>query len=826
MDGFRLDAAKHVESFVQSALDRAVYRANPRPLLDGSTDNVFMYGEVFDTNRDLLQANIRKDINPNDLGRIGGNRDVLDFAQAQAFRDNLTLNGLQNNWQNVANAGMDVFDDGLHNGSQGVMFVGSHDEGGPALTNVAHAFMLMHPGNAVVYLNGKEFGDNRDFPKDGRGDALGGVFGETITKLVEIRNSHGRGNYFERFLSKEELAYEREGSSIVLMSNRTDSGFDDRRLDVNVPFGTYLVELTGNAKAWNDEVGNDDIPEVLQATNDTFEGQSFVDARFLRNGDSDRGYLIYGLQTPQSELGIELSGITSVLEGGVPEANDFSNGITRLEDLHVVTGGTLDVTLRTQAVFLPGDIRDRDADGSNALLMLDGGVDVNGNGVVDVVSPDSASYGFEAFTTSRITGHSATDGNGEYRQTIDTSQLAEGAHFITVRAFRNRDDGGPAVFSDFTKGIYIDQLKPVTEVASFDPFGPNADNRDIIVRSVDRTATKVHVFHNLPASFTDAQILSFVGNNNDSGQIASDQFAFGVFGAPHGNNVATVVTFERTGNFNIQRFSGLFAETSNGAGLGDVNLDGSFTISDVANVSGAFEEILYSQNDQFNAAADVNGDGLIDTFDLLALEDVYIEVGADAATRDLLRIVKHRRVDYDFSGGVPTMSDLAILESQFGSTEWNFDLDANGIVDQDDSDFFVEHFLVTLSLGDFNEDGIVNVADIDFYSGKIGLASGDLGFDGRLDFDQDGVIELEDHETHVTTYVQTSTGVTGTLLGDINLDGTVNVLGDAFLLVSRLNGGGPYSYGTGDLNADQQVNVLGDAFILVSNLGQSVNVGQ
>ena len=268
VDGFRLDAAKHVEGFVQSALDRAVYRANPRPLLDGSTDHVFMYGEVFDTNRDILQSNIRKDINPNDVGRIGGNRDVLDFAQAQAFRDNLTLNGFQNDWRNVANAGMDVFDDGLHNGSQGVMFVGSHDEGGPALTNVAHAFMMMHPGNAVVYLNGKEFGDDRDFPKDGRGDALGGVFGETITTLVEIRNSHGRGNYLERFLSKEELAYEREGSSIVLMSNRTDSGFDDRRLDVNVPFGTYLVELTGNAKAWNDEVGNDDIPEVLQATND------------------------------------------------------------------------------------------------------------------------------------------------------------------------------------------------------------------------------------------------------------------------------------------------------------------------------------------------------------------------------------------------------------------------------------------------------------------------------------------------------------------------------------------------------------------------------
>ncbi len=824
VDGFRLDAAKHVEGFVLDSLDRSVYRANPRTRLDGSTDHVFMYSEVFDTNRDILQANIVKNIDSNDPGKIGGNRDALDFAQAQSFRDNLTPNGFQNDWRNVANAGMDVYDDGLHNGSQGVMFVGSHDEGGPALSNVAHAYMLMHPGNAVVYLNGKEFGEERDFPKDGRGDALGGVFGETITKLVELRNSHGRGNYLERYLGKEEFAYEREGSSLVLLSNRTDSGFDDRRLDVNVPFGTYLVELTGNAKAWNDEVGNEDIPEVLQATNDSFEGQSYVNARFLRNGDGDRGYLVYGLQTPQSELGIELSNVASVLAGGTPQATGFSNGTTRLEDLHVIKGDSFDVTLRTQAVSLPGDIRDRDADGSNALLRLDAGVDVNGNGVVDVSSPDSVAYGFEDFTTSKIIGHNAADGNGQYVQSIDTTQLAEGTHFITARAFRHRDDGGPAVFSDFTKSIYVDRLKPVSEIASFEPFDEsNPDNRDIIVRSVDKTAESVHVFYNLPASFTEAEILSFVGQNNQTGQIDRDQFAFGVFGVQHGNNVATVVTIEQTGNSNVQRFGGLFAETSNGAGLGDINFDGSFTTSDVANVAGAFEEILYSENSQFNAAADINGDGLIDTFDLLGLESVYQDAGADAMTLDLLRVVKNRRVDYDFSGGFASMDDLAILETQFGSTEWKFDLDANGIVDQADSDFFVANFLFTPSLGDFNEDGIVNIADIDFYSGNLGLTSADAGFDARLDFDSDGVIGLEDHDFHVSQFVETSNGVTGALLGDMNLDGTVDVLSDAAALVNRLNGADPFSFATGDLNADQRVDVLGDAAILVQNLGQSTN---
>ena len=35
VDGLRIDAAKHVQGFVLDFLDRAVYRQNPRPLLDG-----------------------------------------------------------------------------------------------------------------------------------------------------------------------------------------------------------------------------------------------------------------------------------------------------------------------------------------------------------------------------------------------------------------------------------------------------------------------------------------------------------------------------------------------------------------------------------------------------------------------------------------------------------------------------------------------------------------------------------------------------------------------------------------------------------------------
>lgn len=62
--------------------------------------------------------------------------------------------------------------------------------------------------------------------------------------------------------------------------------------------------------------------------------------------------------------------------------------------------------------------------------------------------------------------------------------------------------------------------------------------------------------------------------------------------------------------------------------------------------------------------------------------------------------------------------------------------------------------------------------------------------------------------------------VTGALLGDINLDGTVTVLLDAFDLIANL-GQNVTSRSQGDLNADGLVEVLSDAFPLISQIGQS-----
>jgi len=119
-------------------------------------------------------------------------------------------------------------------------------------------------------------------------------------------------------------------------------------------------------------------------------------------------------------------------------------------------------------------------------------------------------------------------------------------------------------------------------------------------------------------------------------------------------------------------------------------------------------------------------------------------------------------------------------------------------------------------LGDFDLDGDVDLADLDRYNQNLGAsATGDLAI---LDLNGNNTVDTVDFAQHYETLVATSNGATGTAAGDINLDGVVNVLGDALILITNL-GNPASSWSQGDLNADGNVNVLGDALLLVLNLG-------
>lgn len=134
--------------------DQAVYRASGRRNLDGSQSHVFSFMEAGDGPQgELLRRFVRKTIGPADPGRVGSNSDALDFNFLRAVKNNLSGNGLQNDWRSLVFASLDHHDDGAMNGSAGIKFVQSHDATPAVLNNVAHAYLLMLPGQAKVFFN-------------------------------------------------------------------------------------------------------------------------------------------------------------------------------------------------------------------------------------------------------------------------------------------------------------------------------------------------------------------------------------------------------------------------------------------------------------------------------------------------------------------------------------------------------------------------------------------------------------------------------------------------------------------------------------------------
>jgi len=700
VDGFRLDAARHFEPWVMNYFDEAVYRASTRTLLNGAPREVFSFSESASTDRaNLMSQFVRKDIGVIPAGQIGGNRDALDFAQFWPLKNNPSSTGTANDFRSMVYAGLDVYDDGKVNGSSGVVFVQSHDDFGPDMMNVAYAFSLMRPGNAIVYYNAYEFYDPaRTFPKPGRGDALGN-FGGTVTTLVDLRNRYGRGDYRERTVEKDNYAFERSNAALVMLSNRNDAGFDARSLAVDFTLGARLVELTGNAARANATLGAGTIPEVLEVVGTA--SSRFVNGRFLRNNGRDQGYLVYGLPTPRSAAGLEFSGtgVGPVIAGDTPPgfvggetaaqtaAIQIANAKARLSEMQVITGDTFTVRLATQAVTLSGGYRDRSADGDQAVLRINEGLDLNGNGRVDVVTPGDVSYGFEEFTTTRRPGYAQADGNGLYEQAVDARLLPEGMNFLTARAYRQRGDGGPAVFTEFKEVLYVDRLKPEAAFAQFKPFSGGTGNNDVWIKSTDGTADRVNIFQNIPAAVSDATILSWVAaGQGTTDKIDRDVFKTGFFGVANGNNTYTVVTREITGTYNVQRFTGRNPSSARGAGIGDLNFDGVRDGGDMAGTTYGFERILYSKNAEFNPAADATADGLVNTWDLVQLRGL-LTGSANTAAANALAGVTFRRLNF-VSDSAVNETDLAVLRAYVGmpgtADVWTYDLDCDNAIDDGD----------------------------------------------------------------------------------------------------------------------------------------------
>ena len=187
------------------------------------------------------------------------------------------------------------------------------------------------------------------------------------------------------------------------------------------------------------------------------------------------------------------------------------------------------------------------------------------------------------------------------------------------------------------------------------------------------------------------------------------------------------------------------------------------------------------------------------------------------------------RLDFHFyTDSVLTHTNAFVLRT---TTMSNADLQAAGLLFTDTlfdpSSGLADHLPVVVDYevssiplpGDFDDDGDVDADDVDFYLGAIGLPAIDIL--EQLDLNGDELVTLADHQFHVENLVQTSNGQTGTFLGDLDLNGVVDVLGDGFTLIGNLGSTGPFGYANGNLNADFAIDVLGDAFLFIANLGNS-----
>jgi len=651
-DGFRVDAAKNMPEWVMDYLDVATYDSSTRTLLNGAQENVFSFSEVYDSSQSLNYSYVDKSIYSGGVS----NRDVEDYPLYFAMASNLTGTTSNNNWYNVVSASVDCYDpsngtqDLTPSGNTGVKFVSNQDVDGISLDSVAYAYILMMPGNAMVYYNGHNFGTEaqRSFPNDGREDALGGAYGTALTTLVDLRNRYGRGNYRQDYLSVNNYAFEREGSALIMLSNNTQAGYDPVTIDVTFAPGTPLLEQTGNAHgATTDPQGN--IPQLLIVNSDSGSptGAS-VNARFLHNSSynlqgtsvfTGLGYLVYGLPTPTGTLSI--TNTSGTFGGVIPNPSDsnieYENGTDLVSTINVIKSNTFQVVLNTVQANLLGYYRYQDADGDNAILKVDGGIDVDNDNGLYTDPTNTVTYGFEQFTTVHNPGYYANNGaggNGQYAQTISSTQLGQGYHYITVEAFTHRTDGGPAVYTDWKETVYIDLAPPNSTVLSFsDVVAGTNENRNLEVESVDGLANNVHTFLDLPFGLTNAQVIAMISSSNQSTQTDTNLWQTTYTGVTSGNHTVTLVSYKPDGTYNIQRFDSqqdpfLSVSTINGAGLGDLNFDGTINQTDI----NLFATVLESNNTQFNPAADVDGDGLVTLSDLFLLGPILTTHNVSQAT--------------------------------------------------------------------------------------------------------------------------------------------------------------------------------------------------
>ncbi|MGF1573739.1 MAG: lamin tail domain-containing protein [Sumerlaeia bacterium] len=532
VDGFRLDATKHIPTFFfNDFYDAALFNLGRNPI-DNSPFTPFSFGENFTGNFDSLNAYVRKD--------GFGNRDTLDFPLFFAM-DSIFGAGGFGDMRGLEFASYDSSDGNANDGSRGVMFAGSHDSNGAGAfngyNNLAQAHILTRTGFPLVYYNAKEFGEGRDFPKDGRGDALGN-FGDTLINLLRVNDEYIRGPHATRWIDADTYVYERQNAALIALNDRADVGFDSRTVQTAFAPGTVLVEVTGNATdAFVDP--NDDIFDSV-TVNDVGQVTIRVPRMSSSSGFHAKGYVVYGPKVPDATFTIaNASGVI------LPDPDDGRpQAVRRLSTIDIVTSDTINLNLVVENSPAAGN--------DNALVKVNfGQVDVDGD---SVITPTGEFAGFESFPS--VTNDSATN---TYSAVIDASQLADGYNYFETVSFRSRAAGSPPLYNVERRVVYLDRLPPEHDLLFPSVTGTDditSRDYEAVVR-VDPTVNSVHVIRGINGTETDEQILALVSGENAARKFDRLEYRYLLTDLLAGTLNLAVVGFEQTGNYSIKRYTGI-----------------------------------------------------------------------------------------------------------------------------------------------------------------------------------------------------------------------------------------------------------------------------
>jgi len=632
VDGFRLDAAKHVKhDFWNERFDAAMFNARRTP--DGRSATAFSFVEAVDSNSQI-RFYTRKD--------GFGNRDALDINEAGALRGLVSAAGF-GRWardtgadpEGPIEASVDLADDGQNNGSLGVHHVFSHDNGStgdggssPPLPTARqqglpqNAYVLARPGIPLVYHNGRElgsiFGSRGFWPREGNPTALGNDHA-ALANLVRVRTSHARGDM--RIINTTDpvnaskadvLAIERGNavaSVVVLVNDSYANGTQFRSLDTSFPGGSRLVELTG---AWADtgpEGANlgGAVPRVI--TLDA-SGRALFAVPNNRNSagfEHGRGFAAYGLPAPEGVLTIEpTAGALPPDPAGTPTWK------RRLAPVQIVSGPTFEIRLTTTHADPEDPAGNAIADDFACFRINEGFRDFNGinpNGTpggYDQPLGSLTDAGYERFVTlSEPLALTPGATQGRYAQVIDASVLPEGMNYVSVIAYRRRVDGGLPIFREFRAVVHVDRLPPQVALAS-----TVVDRVPFTVRALasDRCTSEVYLIPNVPEGVDPRdQPQTYLTAANRATRHDRFEWRRMLTSVPQGTSSITIVAFEQSGRSGVQRVT-----LTNPIGSGDVNRDGMVNLDDLY--------AIIALGSTYQLEADMNRNGTLDAIDRRILE--------------------------------------------------------------------------------------------------------------------------------------------------------------------------------------------------------------